>query len=266
MRPKNRVTGVSTLLLGLAIGLPSAASSGCERQTPAHAIALLELYTSEGCNSCPPADAYLRDLYRRGFTAEQVVPLSMHVDYWDYIGWKDRFASQAYTQRQYWLTANVGRHSVYTPEFFLSGREQRDSDPDAIAGAVRAINARPATVDIKLSQVTGTDGVVSVMALASAVKAVQGRPLELRFVAYEGALSTQVKDGENRGATLMHGYVARVWSAPVALDAQGHATINWRAELPPDAKVRNVGYVAFVQDTHTGEVLQALSLPACDGL
>src|SRR6185437_15941886 len=72
----------------------------CRKQSPAHTVALLELYTSEGCSSCPPADRAIAGL-RAAAQNDQVVPLALHVDYWDYIGWTDRFAKPEFTQRQY---------------------------------------------------------------------------------------------------------------------------------------------------------------------
>ncbi|HTD03031.1 DUF1223 domain-containing protein, partial [Undibacterium sp.] len=100
---------MNRIFYGAVAALLSAAhmaglTQSCSKASPAHTVALLELYTSEGCDSCPPADRFVSALYKTsGLTMDQVVPISLHVDYWDYIGWKDVFAKPLFTQRQRWL-------------------------------------------------------------------------------------------------------------------------------------------------------------------
>src|SRR5438270_8352522 len=98
------------LLLG-----PAHAMADCTARSPDHSVALLELYTSEGCDSCPPADRWL-SRFDQTSVADRVVPLALHVDYWDRLGWKDRFASPAYTERQREQTRRQGSSFVYTPQ------------------------------------------------------------------------------------------------------------------------------------------------------
>ena len=96
----------------------------CSKTSPAHTIALFELYTSEGCDSCPAADKFVSSLYKTGkFSPEQVLALSLHVDYWDYIGWKDVYAKAQFSQRQRGLAELVGSRNVYTPEVFIGAKE-----------------------------------------------------------------------------------------------------------------------------------------------
>src|ERR1700756_542350 len=94
----------------------------CSKQSPAHTVALLELYTSEGCSSCPPADHAVSGL-QKAVNADLVVPLALHVDYWYDIGWTDRFAKPDHTQRQRLLADASGSGAVYTPEMFVGGQE-----------------------------------------------------------------------------------------------------------------------------------------------
>ena len=88
-----------------------------------HKVSLLELYTSEGCSSCPPADRWLSDLKNHHQLWKNVVPVAFHVDYWDYIGWQDRFADGRYSQRQRDFAREQSLTTVYTPGFILNGKE-----------------------------------------------------------------------------------------------------------------------------------------------
>src|ERR1039457_1730220 len=121
---------MKTLLFTTAIciaSLTAAIAETCTIHSPPHTVALLELYTSEGCDSCPPADKFVSGLRAAsGLGANQVVPISLHVDYWDYIGWKDVFAQHAYTERQRWLSDLARTRTVYTPEVFVGGQELRN--------------------------------------------------------------------------------------------------------------------------------------------
>jgi hypothetical protein len=236
-------------------------ASVCEKKSPAHRVALVELYTSEGCDSCPPADDFVRNLYKSGVSPEQAVPLSLHVDYWDYIGWRDRFANPTFTERQYWLGAVAHQRNVYTPELFVAGHEERDWRDGDLVHAVQELSAKPATVNLTLAQDAAPGGQVAVT--ASATGAPRSGSYNLFFAVYENDLVSEVKAGENRGSTLRHSFVVRQWSPPVPLNAQGRAEIRWQKPLPGDAHAGSVGFAAFVQDSATGEVLQALALPSC---
>jgi hypothetical protein len=244
--------------------LSTAIAQTCSKQSPSHTVALLELYTSEGCSSCPPADKFVSNLRTAGLLADQIVPLSLHVDYWDYIGWKDMFAKRIYTERQRWLSELANTRTIYTPEMFVSGKEMRDwaiSWRGGIAGMVKRINALPAQADIGIVLRSITNGSLPVEIIA---KAPAGSKL---FVAlYETDLISEVKAGENQGATLKHDYVVRDWSGPVALSSGGTGgrTAWSRAiSLPVEAPRKNLGVAAFIQ-TDAGDVLQAISLPLCN--
>ncbi|WP_292932308.1 DUF1223 domain-containing protein [Noviherbaspirillum sp.] len=234
-----------------------AIAPGCSKQSPLHTIALLELYTSEGCSSCPPADRFVSGL-RSSMTPEQVVPLSLHVDYWDYIGWKDAFARSAFSERQRWLSAQAGSRIIYTPEIFVAGHESRGWQR-GVQDAVRGINAQRAQADIRIALGRSSQGKLPVE-----VQAKTGRASTLFVALYENGLQTQVKAGENGGVTLRHDYVVREWLGPVSVPPAGEGVALMRTiALPLNASLKNLGVAAFVQDDH-GEVLQALSLPLCE--
>jgi hypothetical protein len=234
-----------------------AMAQSCSKRSPPQTVALLELYTSEGCSSCPPADRFVSDLRRAGLDASQVVPLSLHVDYWDYIGWKDMFARPAFTQRQRWLTQQASTHTIYTPEFFISGHELREWRGD-LAATVKRINREPAQAQIDL-----TLGSRSAGSQPLVVKARAPQDGKLFVVLYENGLSSAVRAGENGGVLLKHDYVVRDWIGPMVVNAAGGTAPVPRAlMLPAGASADKLGVAAFVQDEH-GNVLQALSLPLC---
>jgi len=241
--------------------LSAAIAQTCSKQSPVHTVALLELYTSEGCSSCPPADKFVGGVHR-ALTIDQVVPLALHVDYWDYIGWKDVFARRAFTERQRWLSNAGGSRTVYTPEIFVAGQELRNWS-GGLPAAVKRINEHPAQADIgiALGKLAGNSLPIEVNARAAQDAAQRGK----LFVAlYENGLATEVKAGENGGATLRHDYVVREWVGPIALGGDGKARLSRALSVPLGAAARNLGVAAFVQSDQ-GEVLQALALPLCGG-
>jgi hypothetical protein len=256
----------ATVLLFASLAVPLAAEAAtCSRQSPAHTVALLELYTSEGCNSCPPADRWLRELPQI-FGAEQLVALSLHVDYWDYIGWKDRFAQAKFTERQRQLSRLAGGSTIYTPEVFTGMKEFRSWRNQAeLAKRIRNFNDQPAAAQINLQMSSSGNDALEVQAnFALAPTALAGQQSEGIVVLYENKLISDVKAGENHGVSLQHDRVVRFWSAPVALDAQsGRATWKQNINLPADWRRANLGVAALVQDVRQGKVLQAVAMPAC---
>ena len=113
----------TSLLAAVAAFAVPASADVCTAKSGREAVALVELYTSEGCDSCPPADRWLSTTFRKGVAGVAAIPLAFHVDYWDRLGWKDRFASPAYTERQY--VAMRANHAgfVYTPQVLVQGRD-----------------------------------------------------------------------------------------------------------------------------------------------
>jgi hypothetical protein len=237
------------------------AQARCAKQSPAHAVALLELYTSEGCSSCPPADRWLSRIALDGPGPDRVVPLAFHVDYWDRLGWKDRFASPRYTERQYALARQAGNRAVYTPGVFLNFAEFRGWASARFDEALRAVNGKPARADIRLELDRLAAGR---LAIKADFRLKSGAPESAQaFVAlYEQRLGTDVKAGENRGVTLPHDYVVRKWIGPIALN--GAATLRETLTLESDWKPGDLGVAAFVQDAAGREVMQATALPVCE--
>jgi hypothetical protein len=238
-----------------------AAPAECVAKSGPDTAALLELYTSEGCNSCPPADEWLRELPAAGFGPDRVVPLALHVDYWDYIGWKDPFASPAFSARQRELAAINRAPVVYTPQVVLGGRDYRAWSARArFADDVRATNARPARAELALSLRELGPRTFEVRATGAVPARADRTDAALYVAVYENGLSNRVTAGENRGAMLHHDFVVREWWGPVALDGAGGVEL---VRTSASGAAANGGIAAFVQSRRTGEVLQALALPTC---
>jgi hypothetical protein len=262
-----RPTAVRVLLaiLGLILVHPVLAAQ-CSAQSGGHTTALVELYTSEGCDSCPPADRWLSGLGARGYVPGRVVPLSLHVDYWDYIGWKDPYARQQFSSRQRKMTELQRRAFVYTPQVMLQGMEFRGWSSSAFDEAVARINARMAKARLELRiDRLGKDRVEMAVG-AELLDPAERTDAALYLAAYENKLASQVTAGENRGRTLEHDYVVLEWLGP--LDFARGVRLEERRVLPllPKAVPLNSGVAAFVQNRRNGEVLQALMLPACPAI
>jgi hypothetical protein len=163
---------------------------------------VVELFTSEGCSSCPPADAVLLQLSQSGLKGEEVILLGEHVDYWNYIGWTDRFSSKQFSQRQSDY-AGALRAEVYTPQMVIDGREQFvGNDAAEVASRIVAAAKRPMPGQVSLAWEGDRRLRVAVQS-APAVKA------KVLLAITEDGLSTQVANGENGGKTLHHAAVVR---------------------------------------------------------
>jgi hypothetical protein len=191
---KRTITGV---LLGAATMFSTAANAEQRFTSSETRVSLIELYTSEGCSSCPPAERWLGDLKKASGLWRDFVPVAFHVNYWDRLGWPDRFASREATQRQHAYAAVWGSESVYTPCFVRDGAEWRTS--------TRALEPSIEKVGILVATIS-----------ESKTCRVEFRPMKREtaaafdvYIALLGSgLSSQVTAGENRGELLRHEFVA----------------------------------------------------------
>jgi hypothetical protein len=198
-------------------------------------VALIELYTSEGCSSCPPAEKWLRTLRDDPGLWKIFVPVAFHVNYWDKLGWPDRFASKEATQREYAYAAAWGSSNVYTPCFVRDGAEWR-----ARSGKIEASADTPGNL------IVSYDGAV-LRAEFTPAKARPGEKFEIHAALLGGGIVSKVTAGENRGETLSHEFVALALAhgapgAEIALAKKAiagvtrHALAVWvtkRGELTP---------------------------------
>ncbi|MFM0212986.1 DUF1223 domain-containing protein [Paraburkholderia sediminicola] len=269
-RTNRHVTRAIALAVALttlsASGLATAAGAVCASHSPSHRVALVELYSSEGCSSCPPADNWLSQWKNSGAT-QSVVPLALHVDYWNSLGWTDRFSQHRFTERQQTLTDLAGGHTIYTPEVFVSGRELRSwSQRDSFQSRIGKVIAEPAQANVALELKPQAKGAFNVDAQFTSKAADTTGQLNAYVAVYQNALNSQVRSGENSGATLHHERVVRQWIGPVPLVA-GNAQIRRDIRIDdadPNAPADNFGVVAFVENAATGDVLQVGELAACN--
>jgi len=252
------------ILVVLSVAMTPVEAAQCQARSGPHTTALVELYTSEGCDSCPPADRWLQGLAGRGLAPDRVVPLSLHVNYWDYIGWKDPYAQQRFADRQRKLAQVMRARIVYTPQVLLQGQDFRSWGGRAFEEAVARINARPPRAAISLALAGRQADTLAVEVRAELLVPGEEAEAALYLASYENRLVSRVAAGENRGRTLSHDYVVFEWLGPFAF-AGGRAEERRTLPLLPKAVLANSGAAAFVQNRRTGEVLQALMLPACPG-
>ena len=248
---------IATLAMAFPLAQAAPAFAACQVDSGHTRAALVELYTSEGCSSCPPADKQLGKLTQAG---PRIVPLALHVDYWDSIGWKDPFAQAAFSQRQAWEVQANRHRTSFTPHFFVNGKEVLDWRADL------GDNLRPASApsSARIAVNAEPQGASSLRLRVDGTIADNGRPhgpLQLFVVVTESKLSSQVDAGENRGAKLDHDAVARNWIGPIAV--QGNSATLDRVVSVPQLAGGHVGVVAFIQDATTAEVLQAVDTGVC---
>ena len=245
-------------LLLVSILLPTLAwSAECTVRSGPHTNAVVELYTSEGCSSCPPADRWLSGLGTAAGSG-RVVPLAFHVNYWDYIGWKDAFASDRATERQRAIAGAAGARHVYTPQVVLGGRDFPSWRESGSTGAIEAIQRMAAPVTIELSLKVDRAQGIEVVSIASANPAVRPDDLVLLVAATQNGLASRVTAGENRGERLAHDFVVRDFAVHRGL---ARATSTFKPA--PGWNLERMSVAAFVQNARTGQILQAVSTPAC---
>lgn len=240
--------GLMWMILGaLAVTEAGAAVQSCELRATGAAAQRVELYTSEGCSSCPPADRWMSALAAR----DDQLLLAFHVDYWDDLGWPDRFADTRYSQRQRDIAQRGRSRNVYTPEVVVEGREHRgwrQSLPAVSGNAAPDLRARMSINDQRQLAVEWAPD-ADLPAGTSAYLAVT-----------EDGLYTEVRAGENRGSRLRHDHVVRAF-AHARSPAQ-----RLVLTLPADLEREQARVNLWIEDRE-GRTVQFLSRPlaACSG-
>ena len=259
LRTERMSRGLAAALAIAAVAGGPAHGAACSAKSGAQAVPLVELYTSEGCSSCPPADRWLSATFAKGSPRAAGIALAFHVDYWDRLGWKDRFAAAAFTERQYEeMRANGGRF-VYTPQVVVQGKDFPEWQDRRAVATLASASTKPARAEIVLAAERDR-GSIAVKATARVPSPADRKGAVLYVALADDGLASDVKAGENAGARLEHDNVVRLFRAGPMPDANGE--MRWDVTLPVPAEAGKAStVVAFVQNARAGDVLQALALP-----
>lgn len=241
-------------LVAALLAFPVHAAPQCAATSAAELTPLVELFTSEGCSSCPPADRWLAGLRSSAVAQGRLNALAYHVDYWDYIGWKDRFAQPGFGERHRDLVTASGGEVRYTPQVFVNGFEFRSwhyADPPT--------PGEPARLSIRASNRALGD---RRWEFVIQTRSNERRAVSVSLALAENDLKSDVQSGENRGEHLRHDFVVRAvvdWTSPQA-DSVRTQLIDLPAPSNPDRTRATIA----VRDA-SGRLMQSLSLPLCDG-
>ncbi len=209
-------------------------------------IAVLELFTSQGCSSCPPADKLLGSYASK----ENVIVLSFHVDYWNRLGWKDPFSSKEYTQRQYNYSTALNS-SVYTPQLVINGQsEMVGSDESKISNTIKKIQSQQAVAHLSIKNVQLENGRVNINFAASGN--IDNSVLNVALVAKK--ITTDIKAGENGGVTLTNYNVVNNFKTIHQFNT-GDNTID--IDIPSGIDLKNISVVLFLQQKANNKILAA---------
>ncbi len=215
--------------------------------TPVNAqsnLVVVELYTSQGCSSCPPADALLTKLAER----DDVLALALHVDYWDYIGWADKFADPAYTVRQRSYAQALGNRMIYTPQMIIGGAAHVvGSKVNDVIDQIDTERALSSPITLMLSR---NGGRISISASST-----EGRtkPMVVQLVRFDPSETTAITRGENAGRTIGYTNIVKSWDK----------VKNWDGSKPLDISVRVAGteqVAVIIQSAGFGRILAAAQL------
>jgi len=230
----------------------------CIAKTGAQTTPLLELYTSEGCSSCPPADKWISKIKH---DKSKVVPLAFHVDYWDYIGWKDKFSKAEYSDRQRKIAAFGGAGFVYTPQFVFNGQDFKGWDNSRLKSAIEQTQQQASRANLTLSVTNNADGSIALNATAEAANINDAKNTDVFVALYENGLVTNVQAGENVGRTLKHDYVVRKLFGAYQINNLNQ--FNKSFNLGKAWQAKEAGAAIFVQDSTNGKIIQSLALDFC---
>jgi hypothetical protein len=254
--------GVSASLLILAAMLHAGRSASRERTPTSSTPVLVELFTSEGCSSCPPADQVLAQLDRQPVAGAEIIAMSEHVDYWDSLGWKDPFSAATFTDRQNGYAQALGNKDIYTPQMIVDGQTELlgNDAAEAIEAVAGASRRSKAAVSINIISADASSAKVHVQ-MNSLADLVRGDQADVYLAITENNLSTDVARGENKGQKLTHVAVVRF------LKVIGHVTPD--RTFSADSVVRildswkrnDLQVIAFVQTNKKRHVLALSRTP-----
>jgi hypothetical protein len=252
---------IKHILLLLCLFLPlSVVPQTWQTQSSEQQVAVLELFTSEGCGLCPEADRWVHGLPKQGYGKESVIVLGFHIDYLnDKKGWVDRFARPEFAERQRQLARLNLYKTIYTPEFVVSGEVIHNWKKYAKA-VVDVVNSYSPQSDISL-MVEHVDDQLTISADVN-VQGEQNRQHATLFLAItEDDLISKIDGGDNIGATFNHQNVVRQWLGPFDLEHDGETQLSIDIPVNSQWNFNKLSVVGLVQNLDDGFVLQSVDLP-----
>lgn len=245
MRPITTIPIVGLIIMtGLSFGI-NGNNSDVNQVSDDRGFALVELFTSEGCSSCPPADELAIQLSNE--YPDNVYFLTYHVDYWNYLGWKDRFSSAAYTEKQKEYATAFNLNSIYTPQAVVNGKKEFvGSDQTRLRKTIMEEMKSKPVIDLSIgTKLTGNNILVSYKTLLSDKYMLNVALVQLHA-------ETAVKKGENNGRYLKHINVVREFhTASLSQKAEGQLDLK----IPEGLSESEIKVIAFIQDKSTLKVL-----------
>jgi hypothetical protein len=238
---------------------PLAGPAGIPSDSFAPQPVVIELFTSEGCSSCPPADAFLKQLDDAGRVNDvEIIAIEEHVDYWDRLGWRDPFSSHQWTERQEKYSRSLGHDGIYTPQLVVNGRSElvgkssRDARREIIE-ASKIVGAK-----LLLSTTSSSQRSVEFSIVIENIP-IEARSAQLLLAVTERGLSSNVLRGENEGRNLSHAAVLRSLSRVSFAQGipSGSTEAKARVALDPSWKRENLRFVILLQDSKTLHILGA---------
>ncbi len=228
---------------------------------PEKGFAVVELFTSQGCSSCPPADELVAKIQNES-NGQPIYILAYHVDYWNRLGWKDVFSDHAYSERQYQYSRWFKQEGVYTPQVVVNGRQEFvGSREGALRQAIKTGLQTPSKGELQLMQVKLNQHQVSLQYQAGEVSPATSLVLAL----VQKTATTQVKSGENKGRSLAH---VQIVSHLQTVSLQGKNNGSVKIALPAGLSTQGLELIAFLQNSTNGEITAAAktAIPVADGL
>lgn len=241
---------------GLMAGLP-AISFAQDASTNSKPAVVAELFTSEGCSSCPPADTLLAELDRRKtFAGVPVIVLSEHVDYWNHDGWHDPFSSEQWTQRQNDYNLRFRLESVFTPQLVVDGTQQViGSNSSQVAHAIETAAAQPGKLQIEITNSSWDNDVLHAMVSVPELSSQTAKGTTLYAVLADDEDTSNVGRGENSGHTLKHVSVVRVMQKVSALHGPYSGAVD--IKLPHGVSHGKMRLIVFAQKGDNGQIFGA---------
>jgi hypothetical protein len=255
------IAAAAVIAVAIGAAVCPAASTGT---LPRDGAVVLELFTAQGCSSCPPADRVLSSLGEDETLRGRVVPLAFHVDYWDRIGWTDPFGSPRWSARQEAYGRRFRLDGVYTPQLVLDGRAEMNGSQEArIRTEIARRLERPPVARVDLAATPGESAAEAVVTVGAELLEAREGKLDLLLAVFENGVVTAVARGENEGAVLRNDFVVRRLETVLSLTGRAgtRQTREMRVKLDGAWRPERLGVAAFLQDPRSLEIVGAAAKP-----